>query len=45
MSPAMDPSSFSGRTKKGTDFDISSAFKETDPARWDYCKEEKQFKS
>jgi hypothetical protein len=38
MSPAIDPSSFSGRTKKGTDLDISSAFKETDPARWDCCR-------
>jgi hypothetical protein len=34
MSPGIDPSSFSGRTKKGIDLDISSAFKETDPARW-----------
>ena len=36
ISPGMEPSSFSGRTKKGMDLDISSAFKETDPARWDY---------
>ena len=30
ISPAMDPSSFSGRTKKGMDLDISSAFKATE---------------
>lgn len=35
MSPGMDPSNFSGRTKKGMALDISSAFKATDPARWD----------
>jgi len=32
ISPAIEPSSFSGRTKKGIDLDISSAFKDTDPA-------------
>lgn len=37
MSPGKDPSSLSGRTKKGMDLDISSAFKETDPARWVCC--------
>ena len=35
ISPGMEPSSFSGRTKKGMALDISSAFKATDPARWD----------
>mmetsp|Transcript_35709 Transcript_35709/g.102890 ORF Transcript_35709/g.102890 Transcript_35709/m.102890 type:complete len:114 (-) Transcript_35709:239-580(-) len=33
MSPGMEPSNFSGRTKKGIDLDISSAFKATLPAR------------
>jgi hypothetical protein len=40
MSPTIDPSSFSGLTKKGTALDISSAFKETDPTRWDCCNKE-----
>ena len=39
MSPGIDPSSLSCRTKKGIDRDISSAFKETDPDRWDCCKD------
>ena len=33
ISPGKDPSSFSGRTKKGMDLDISSAYKETE-VRW-----------
>lgn len=36
MSPGMDPSSFSGLTRKGMAFDISSAFKETKLPRDDY---------
>jgi len=38
----MEPSSFSGRTKKGIDFDISSAFNATDPARWDFWFHERE---
>lgn len=40
ISPGIDPSNFSGRTKNGIDLDISSAFKATDPALWD-CYSEK----
>jgi hypothetical protein len=43
-SAGKEPSSFSGRTKKGIDLDISSAFKETAPARWDYSKNKLQEK-
>ena len=35
ISPAMEPSNFSGRTKKGMALENSSAFKATDAARWD----------
>lgn len=33
ISPGTDPSSLSGRTKKGMDFENSSAFRETEPVR------------
>ena len=36
MSAGMDPSNFSGRTKKGMALDISSAFKDTLPDLADY---------
>jgi hypothetical protein len=36
MSAGMEPSNFSGRTKKGMDLDISSAFKETLPDLADF---------
>jgi hypothetical protein len=41
ISPGMEPSNFSGRTKKGMAFDISSAFKETLPDRAD-CQTHRQ---
>jgi hypothetical protein len=41
ISPAMDPSSLSGRTKKGIALDISSAFKET-AVRWDCYKRKRK---
>ena len=34
ISPGIDPSSLSGRTKKGTDFENSSAFSATELVRW-----------